>query len=558
MKMLYQNQINKIKNFISVQPKLFITVLASVYLLPSLFLYFVSEDIKFAVFFRDYSFFENLRNIWFPSGEFINKGYLFRPIISSINLIEYLLWGINPFGYHLTNAFIHIFNGLLLYHFSFILLNNNRLSIISTAIFTLHPIIGHSIFWISGRTDMISLTFYLSSLIFIVHFIDKSELKFLVISQLFFLCAILSKEIAITIPLAQYLILYYKIDKKKSKHGIKQLIPKVILSNVVVLFLFFSYRYLIFNQSPFIIDDIYNIGGYSQLMLNSIKIISFLVIPFGHGWLETYFFDYKLYLIVFVVPIFVKGLIFLYKNRVEHHTLIMVLLILLISVIPLFKLTMRWYLYVPSSFFSILLAIIIIESKARLKILYFGMLLYMGFFMVGCLMNYNTWINNAKTSKILVDGLIKKINTNSNAKTFIILNFPAKIHRTATFIDGFESFIDLNINDKKRILRPLNVVHEANLKPTAVNVQSKTFILNACEESSYFLLGSNEQRLGLRSLSPGDIIKMDSGTVTIQKVNEIGKPIRVALNLNDSLINEDICYLYFDEDKQIYKVLKSL
>ena len=74
--------------------------------------------------------------------------------------------------------------------------------------------------------------------------------------------------------------------------------------------------------------------------------------------------------------------------------------------------------------------------------------------MAGCMINYNTWINNAKTSKILVDGLIKIIKTNSSAKTFIILNFPAKINRTATFIDGFESFIDLKIDDKKRILRP--------------------------------------------------------------------------------------------------------
>ena len=558
MKMLYQNQINKIKNFISVQPNIFIIVLASVYLFPSLFLYFVSEDIKFAVLFRDHLFFENLRNIWFPSGEFLNKGYLFRPIISSLNLIEYSLWGINPFGYHLTNALTHIFNGLLLYHFSFILLDNQRLSIISTAIFILHPILGHSIFWISGRTDMISLGFYLSSLIYIIHFIKKNELKLLIISQSFFLCAILSKEIAITIPLAQYLIIYWKIDKEGIENGLKQLISKVILGNILVLFLFFSYRYLIFNQSPFIIDDMYNIGGYSQLVLNTIKIISFLVVPFGHSLLETHLLDYKLYLIVLFVPICIKGLIFLYSNRIKYHTLIMVLLMLFISVIPLFKLTMRWYLYVPSSFFSILLAIIIIKSKARSKILYSGILLYLGLFMAGCMINYNTWINNAKTSKILVDGLIKIIKTNSSAKTFIILNFPAKIHRAATFIDGFESFIDLNIDDKKRILRPVNVVHEANIKPTAVNVQNETFILNACEESSYFLLGSNEQRLGLRSLSPGDFIKMDSGTVTIQKVNEKGKPIRVALSLNDSLIDDDICYLYFDEHKQIYKVLNSL
>ena len=89
-------------------------------------------------------------------------------------------------------------------------------------------------------------------------------------------------------------------------------------------------------------------------------------------------------------------------------------------------------------------------------------------------------------------------------------------------------------------------------------MHNKDVILNACEESSYFLLGSNEQRLGLSSLFPGDVIEMDSGTITVQKVNEKGKPIRVALRLNDNLIGKDICYLYFDEHKQIYKILNSL
>ena len=558
MKMLYQNQIYKIKKFIYAQPNAFIVAFASIYLFPSLFLYFVSEDIKFAVLFKDYSFFENLINIWFPSGEFLNKGHLFRPIISSINLIEYSLWGINPFGYHLTNAFIHILNSVLLYHFSLIILNNKRLSIIGVSIFILHPILGHSIFWISGRTDMLSLSFYLSSLIYIIHFINKNNLKLLIISQSLFLFAILSKEIAVTIPLAQYLLIYWKLDKDKIEYSIKHLIAKIVLSNAVVIFLFFSYRYLIFNQNPFTIDDIYNIGGISQLILNLIKMVSFLVVPFGHVWLETYLLDYKLYLVIILVPICVRGLLFFYRNRTKYQTVILIFLMLLISVIPLFKLTMRWYLYVPSSFFSIFLAIIIIWSKAKSKILYSAMLLYLGLFMVGSLNNYNIWIDNAKTNKVLVHGLLQKIKTNPGANSFIILNFPAKIHRTATFIDGFESLIELEMEHGKRILRPVNVVHENNLKPTNINTQNKNFILNACEESSYFLIGTNQQRLGLKTSSPGDIIEMDVGTVTIQKVNAKGKPIRLSLSLNDSIKNDDICYLYFDENRHAYRVFNDL
>ena len=185
------------------------------------------------------------------------------------------------------------------------------------------------------------------------------------------------------------------------------------------------------------------------------------------------------------------------------------------------------------------------------------MLIYLGLFMVGSLRNYNIWIDNAKTNKVLVDGLLQKIKTHSEVNSFIILNFPAKIHQTATFIDGFESLIALKTEDKKRILRPLNVVHENSLKPTDINILNKNFILNACEESSYFLLGSNQQRLGLKTSSPGDIIKMDVGTVTIQKVNEKGKPTRVSLILNDSTKNDNICYLYFDENRNAYRVFND-
>ena len=45
------------------------------------------------------------------------------------------------------------------------------------------------------------------------------------------------------------------------------------------------------------------------------------------------------------------------------------------------------------------------------------------------------------------------------------------------------------------------------MKPTDVNVIEEGFVINTCE-SSYFLLGDNEQRLGLHSFNPGDEVKI--------------------------------------------------
>ena len=108
----------KIKRLFLESPPASLHIIGAIYLLPSLLLYFVSEDLKFALLLEGYTFFESLRNIWLPSAEFLNEGGLFRPIVSTINLIDYSLWGTNAFGYHLTNAVVHLVNIQLVYHFS--------------------------------------------------------------------------------------------------------------------------------------------------------------------------------------------------------------------------------------------------------------------------------------------------------------------------------------------------------------------------------------------------------------------------------------------------------
>jgi hypothetical protein len=132
------------------------------YLLPSERLNKVAEDLNFALLLEGYTFLESLRNIWYPSAEFLNEGGLFRPIVSTINLIDCSLWGTNAFGYHLTNAVVHLVNIQLVYHFSLRLFKRVDISFLCSGIFLLHPILGNSVYWISGRTDMVACSFYLN------------------------------------------------------------------------------------------------------------------------------------------------------------------------------------------------------------------------------------------------------------------------------------------------------------------------------------------------------------------------------------------------------------
>ena len=92
--------------------------------------------------------------------------------------------------------------------------------------------------------------------------------------------------------------------------------------------------------------------------------------------------------------------------------------------------------------------------------------------------------------------------------------------------------------------------------PTDINHDGDNFIINACEASSYCLLGTNRQRLGLGKLSPGDIIETSVSDILIEKVNSSGQAVRVSVFMHENFEKENTLYLYFDEREREYKKFK--
>ena len=547
----------KQKRFLLESPSASLLFIGAIYLLPSLLLYFVSEDLKFALLLEGYSFFESLTNIWFPSAVFLNEGGLFRPIVSTINLFDYSLWGVNAFGYHLTNALMHLINIQLVYHLSLRLFKRVDISFLCSLLFLFHPILANSVYWISGRTDMIACSFYLLSMIMTDKYLKDLDIRYFIFSQITFFAALLSKEISITLPLAQvWMIWHYKYD---SDHDIslRTVLARFIAYSALVVALFLSYRLFIFGQSPLTIDDVYNIGGFYHLFINAIKIASFMIVPFGHQSFEMLVYDYKLYLIIVLIPVSIRIIYTVYNHRKDLFKEIMLCALLFISVLPLFKLAMRWYMYIPAVFFSMLVARVIYSKWGTGNVPRAIISIYLTANILGGLLQYRIWLNNSQINRDLVNQLVDKIEEESTVDTFIILNFPAKINRTATFVAGFEDLIALKISNRtKRVLRPVNIVHQLDMFPTDINHDGDNFIINACEASSYCLLGTNRQRLGLGKLSPGDIIETSVSDILIEKVNSSGQAVRVSVFMHENFEKENTLYLYFDEREREYKKFK--
>ena len=540
--------------FLLESPPTSLHIIGAIYLLPSLLLYFVSEDLKFALLIDDLTFFESLRSIWFPSAAFLNEGGLFRPIVSTVNLIDYSIWGTNAFGYHLTNALIHLINVQLVYHFSLRLFNRVDISFLCSIIFLFHPILAHSVYWISGRTDMIACSFYLTSLIMTDKYLKGMDVKYFILSQVSFFAALLSKEISVTLPLAQlWLILYHRYSLNRAII-LKPVITRFVALSAFVMALFLIYRLIIFDKSPFMIDNIYNIGGIFHYFINGIKIVSFLAIPFGHHSFEGLVFDYKLYLLVVTIPVAIRILMLVFKKRKGLGGELALFTLLIISVLPIFKLTMRWYMYIPAVFFAMLIANIIYRLWERSNIPKAVISIYLALNIFGCLTNYSVWLENSGINRTLVSQLVEWIENESKADTFVILNFPAKINRTATFVAGFEDLIYLKLKEKdKKVIRPVNINHQLGMFPTDINHDGKKITINSCESSSHCLLGSDRQRLRLSNLSPGDIIKTSVGDIFIEKTNQAGQAVRVSLVMDEMYLNDNTQYLFFDEKDELLK-----
>jgi len=127
-------------------------------------------------------------------------GY-YRPLPELSYALDFSLWRLDPAGYHLTNIFLHIAAGAALFLFSNILIGNFWAAASAAILFVCHPVQTEAVSYISGRGDLLAVTFLLLGLTAYLKFLDKTTLRGGIGIFIFFTTALFSKENALTLPL---------------------------------------------------------------------------------------------------------------------------------------------------------------------------------------------------------------------------------------------------------------------------------------------------------------------------------------------------------------------
>jgi tetratricopeptide (TPR) repeat protein len=169
---------------------------------------------------------DGLAKIWF-NPKVLPQYY---PLVHTTFWVEYHLWQLHPFGYHLVNVLLHAFNAILL----LLVLRYLRVpgAWLAAAFFALHPVQVESVAWITERKNVLSGFFYLSSALAYFRFanvtgdlVDTSlssdidpltstkssrSWGFYALSFFLFFCALLSKTVTCSLPAAILLVLWWK------------------------------------------------------------------------------------------------------------------------------------------------------------------------------------------------------------------------------------------------------------------------------------------------------------------------------------------------------------
>lgn len=158
-----------------------------------------------------------------------------HPLTWLSHAIDYALWGLNPMGHHLTSIIFHALNTFLVVILIINLMqcaqcevpfsiereeysriNSISAGVITGLLFGLHPIHVESVAWISERKDVLYAFFFLISILYYMRYcfsLQKRKILNYSLSLLFFILALMSKPMAVTLPVVLLILDFYPLKR---------------------------------------------------------------------------------------------------------------------------------------------------------------------------------------------------------------------------------------------------------------------------------------------------------------------------------------------------------
>src|SRR5438552_5108947 len=139
--------------------------------------------------------------------------------------LDYLLWGMNPVGYHLTSLLLHAANAVVFFFVGCRILTlalpapserGHALTAgFAALVFAIHPLRVESVAWVTERRDVLSGLFYLVTILLYLRACERGERGrgWYRLSVAVFVCALLSKSMVVNLPVVLLILDVYPLRR---------------------------------------------------------------------------------------------------------------------------------------------------------------------------------------------------------------------------------------------------------------------------------------------------------------------------------------------------------
>jgi tetratricopeptide (TPR) repeat protein len=148
--------------------------------------------------------------------------------------LDYLLWGMDPFGYHLTSLILHTLNAVVFY-FLCVRLLSLSLPVVAedfalragagfaAVLFAIHPLRVESVAWVTERRDVLSGLFFLLTVLCYIRGATaetkEGYLKWMAATLGWYILSLLSKAVGMTLPAVLLVLDVYPLRRLGGGEG---------------------------------------------------------------------------------------------------------------------------------------------------------------------------------------------------------------------------------------------------------------------------------------------------------------------------------------------------
>jgi hypothetical protein len=168
------------------------------------------------------------------STEIVEKSGFWHPVTWLSLMLDYQIFGLNPFGFHIVNLLFHVMSTILLFLVFHRMTKTLWPSAFVAALFAIHPLHVESVAWIAERKDVLSAFFWMLTMGAYSYYVEHPGFRRYSLVLLFFILGLMAKPMLVTLPFVLLLLDYWPLQRFqeiKPDHKVQAEASKLLTSD---------------------------------------------------------------------------------------------------------------------------------------------------------------------------------------------------------------------------------------------------------------------------------------------------------------------------------------